>query len=186
MHVVELFGRPGNEQLRRDVVMAVMRKAGNCQQDPPMRLQERKELRIKEAAFTPEEVICVDAGDGVKFLAPKRQVGGVSMHRMYLIGRNSQAEEKRLILIGVAPQIARRYGKTVLLVKKSRGERHAASQIKHPRAPKYRMALQDLLCQLERVGSHDLAANEFDGIPLSVRILHIDHLFQNGEHSFTT
>ena len=105
---------------------------------------------------------------------------------MYLIGRDSQAGEKRLILIGVAPQIARRYGKTVLLVKKSRGERHAASQIKHPRAPKYRMALQDLLCQLERVGSHDLAANEFDGIPLSVRILHIDRLFQNGEHSFTT
>ena len=31
MHVVELFGRPGNEQLRRDVVMAVMRKTGNCQ-----------------------------------------------------------------------------------------------------------------------------------------------------------
>ena len=101
MHVVELFGCPGNEQLRRNVVMAVMRKARNCQQDPPMRLQERKELRIKEAAFTPEEVICVDAGDGVKFLAPKRQVGGVGMLRMHLIGHDSQAGEKRLILISL-------------------------------------------------------------------------------------
>ena len=91
MHVVKLFWRPGNEQLRRDIIMAVMCKTGNCQQNPPMRLQVRKELLIKEAAVAAEKVICVDAGDGVEFLVLKRQVGSIGMHSANRVGRNSPA-----------------------------------------------------------------------------------------------
>ena len=69
--------------------MAVMRKAGNCQQNPPTRLQVGKELLIEEAAVAAEKVICVDAGDGVEFLVLKRQVGSIGMHGAYLVGRNS-------------------------------------------------------------------------------------------------
>ena len=177
VHIVELLGRPRCKQACGQIVMAVAHHAGNREQQQPAALDERQKAGAQIRGVASEVVVGVDAHHGIEELRGEGQRRRVRLERDDLAVGEPEALEEAHVVARFAPEVGGIDGEAVLTCHEGARDARAAAQVEHDGACGYICSIEEFLGELQRVGSHDLGADdrcgegpglgEFHGLVLS-------------------